>query len=326
MITFLPCTNFDAIARLLDDKRLGGQRTEAWAILKWLRAPQEYPKLVKAGYCAMWSGYEEALVKYVNAMLREWAMRGKKNDLLQPGDAALGLQETMNPPMPPWLGEERLHSCHRDALIAKLPSHYGRLGWSETGAAYDGSYLWPERLLDGSWVLRWPKAMKRPHIPISGEPAPEAASSPTSKSSKPPVKSGRAGTAVGGKRARGLDAALVQTPPSLTGAPAADRAAFVSEWERLTVRSLPELAKTHKWPIRFDHCFQRVALDSAFGGCWYDHLRKKGPAIKQIGAADLGRAVAAARRMEEEGIAAVREMDEASLLWRDKKPKVGGRK
>ena len=45
---------------MLDDKRLGGQRTEAWAILKWLRAPEAYPKLVKAGYCLMWKGYEAA--------------------------------------------------------------------------------------------------------------------------------------------------------------------------------------------------------------------------------------------------------------------------
>ena len=49
MITFLPCTDFAMVATLLDDKRLGGQRTEAWAILKWLRDPAKYPKLVKAG-------------------------------------------------------------------------------------------------------------------------------------------------------------------------------------------------------------------------------------------------------------------------------------
>ena len=338
MITFLPCADFDAIARLLDDKRLGGQRTEAWAILKWLRAPQEYPKLVKAGYCAMWSGYEEALVKYVNAMLREWARRGKKNDVLKPGDAALGLKESASPPMPPWLGEERLHSCHRDALMAKLPSHYGRLGWSETGTEYDGSYLWPERLPDGSWVLRWPKAARRPHIPIGGEPAAVAAS-PSSEPPATPVQSDRANTTctTGGrkrvsKRARGVDAASDAAPPPAppalaSGGPAADRAALVEEWERLTKRSLPELAKAHKWPIRFDHCFQRVALDAAFGGCWYEHLdRKKGAAIKQIGAADLARAVAAARRMAEEGAGAVREMDQASLRWRGKQPKLGGGK
>ena len=106
-----------------------------------------------------------------------------------------------------------------------------------------------------------------------------------------------------------------------------DRASLVAEWERLTKRSLPELAKEHRWPIRFDHCFQRVALDAAFGGCWYDHLdRKKGPAIRQIRTTELGRAVAAATRMEKEGVAAVRELDEASLRWRGKPPKVGRRK
>ena len=39
MITFLPSANFDECARVLDDKRLGGQRTEAWSILNWLRNP-----------------------------------------------------------------------------------------------------------------------------------------------------------------------------------------------------------------------------------------------------------------------------------------------
>ena len=103
MITFLPCTDFEEIARILDDKRLGGQRTEAWAILKWLRAPEQYPKLVRAGYCSMWKGFEPALVCYVNAMLREWARRGFRNDLLAPGDASLGLDEPASPPpMPPW--------------------------------------------------------------------------------------------------------------------------------------------------------------------------------------------------------------------------------
>eukprot|EP00966_Prymnesium_polylepis_P238113 5506409-Prymnesium_polylepis.1 len=75
----------------------------------------------------MWKGYEDALVNYVNAMLREWQRRGKKNDLLKPGDATLGLEERQNPPLPPWLGEERLHACHRSALVAKLPEHYGVL-------------------------------------------------------------------------------------------------------------------------------------------------------------------------------------------------------
>mmetsp|Transcript_19530 Transcript_19530/g.44891 ORF Transcript_19530/g.44891 Transcript_19530/m.44891 type:complete len:258 (+) Transcript_19530:198-971(+) len=251
----------------------------------------------------MWKGFEDLLVNYVNAMLREWARRGKKNDMLRPGDAVLGLQERPSPRVPPWLGEELLHACHRDALMAKLPEHYGQFGWAETGSAYDGSYLWPEEKEDGSWVLRWPKAAKRPEHPIgvgadtlSVAHAADADDTLTARGQR--------------KRRRAEEQA---TP---------DRADLVAEWEHLTKAVLPKLASAQRWPIRFDHCFQRVALDAAFEGCWYDHLdRKKGAAIKQITVDDLERAVRAARRMEVEGIAAVRALDDASLRHRGKAPK-----
>jgi len=293
MITFLPCTDFEEIARILDDKRLGGQRTEAWAILKWLRAPEQYPKLVRAGYCSMWKGFEPALVCYVNAMLREWARRGFRNELLAPGDASLGLDEPASPPpMPPWLGEEALHSCHRSALMAKLPTHYSQYGWPETGEDHDGSYLWPDRRDDG-WVLRWPVAAKRPAIRLS-------------RADVPPPPSAAAEPALAcRKRSRCEDGP--------------GRSALQAEWTRLTKEELPKLAKGRRWPICLDHCFQRVALDAAFGGCWYDHLdRKRGAAIRQIADADLARAVQAARRMRDEGAAAVDEMNAESLRWRGK--------
>ena len=75
-----------------------------------------------------------------------------------------------------------------------------------------------------------------------------------------------------------------------------------------------------KFLIRFTIAFN-VALDYAFQGCWYEHLdRKRGPAIKQSGPR-LSRAVAACRRMEAEGVDAVRELDDKSLRWRNKQPK-----
>ena len=47
-----------------------------------------------------------ALVLYVNAMLVEWARRGKNNEALKPFDAALGLVEQPKPPMPPpWIAQ-----------------------------------------------------------------------------------------------------------------------------------------------------------------------------------------------------------------------------
>ena len=63
-------------------------------------------------------------------------------------------------------------------------------------------------------------------------------------------------------------------------------------------------------------------LDNAFGRCWYECLdRKKGSAISQIDEAALAVAVAVGRRMETEGLAAVEELDDASLASRGKKPK-----
>jgi len=179
MITFLPSTDFHAVAKCLDDKRLGAQRYEAWSILKWLRNPQDHPKLVKAGYCRMWEGYQDCLIRYTNAMLVEWAARGKNNNLLQPFDRERGLDryDPLEPyEVPPWLGSETLHSYHRHALVAKFPEHYSKFGWSEDGSLYNGSYLWPvpqdetnddrNKSNESGWILRWPKSMKLPAVPI----------------------------------------------------------------------------------------------------------------------------------------------------------------
>ena len=119
-------------------------------------------------------------------------------------------------------------------------------------------------------------------------------------------------------------AAVLITP--LTSAPTSaaglSHAKLSAEYLRLTKEVLPGLAAKHKYPIRFDHCFQRVALDNAFGGCWYDFIdRKKGPAIHQIATGPLERAVEAARRMAVEGADAVNELDAKSLRWRHKQPK-----
>ncbi|MEE4351004.1 MAG: GCN5-related N-acetyltransferase [Pacificimonas sp.] len=53
------------------------------------------------------------------------------------------------------------------------------------------------------------------------------------------------------------------------------------DWLRLTRDVLPGLAAVRGWPIRFDHCFQRVALDAVFGGVWYDHVKER-PAYRSI--------------------------------------------
>ena len=50
----------------------------------------------------------------------------------------------------------------------------------------------------------------------------------------------------------------------------------------LTKEIMPNLARTsHRhWPVRNDHCFQRIVLDAVCGGVWYDHLLR--PAYKNL--------------------------------------------
>jgi len=57
---------------------------------------------------------------------------------------------------------------------------------------------------------------------------------------------------------------------------------LVSRYMALTKETMPYLARTsHRhWPVRNDHCFQRIVLDAVYGGIWYDHLLR--PAYKNL--------------------------------------------
>ena len=57
---------------------------------------------------------------------------------------------------------------------------------------------------------------------------------------------------------------------------------LVSRYSLLTKETMPNMASSsHKhWPVRNDHCFQRIVLDTVCGGVWYDHLPR--PAYRQL--------------------------------------------
>ena len=67
--------------------------------------------------------------------------------------------------------------------------------------------------------------------------------------------------------------------------------AFVERYLHLTRTVMPALAQTSKrhWPVRNDHCFQRIVLDIICGGVWYDHIAR--PAYKHLSHAQAARAV-----------------------------------
>lgn len=97
------------------------------------------------------------------------------------------------------------------------------------------------------------------------------------------------------------------------------RAALQAEWLRLTRTDLPALAPARGWPVRADHCFQRILLDQAVGGCWYDFITGR-PAYAHAPDAVLARAVALAHAAIA-GQADMAAMNRDSLRWRGK----GGR-
>lgn len=140
MQTFLPNNNFRETAKILDNRRLGKQRVEAYQIIEILLGKQsgwEHHPAVK-----MWSGndrYIPCLMLYYNAMLNEWADRGYKNIKLQP--FTWELYEYGGVTRPTWChADGPLHSSHRAALLAKDYEWYSQFGWKEEPKI---EYYWP---------------------------------------------------------------------------------------------------------------------------------------------------------------------------------------
>lgn len=131
MQTFLPHSDFVTSAQVLDYRRLGKQRVEAYQILRTLNGQSNGWKNHPA--TKMWEGYETALGLYLAVMVEEWVNRGYKNNI----EYSSWLSGELV--YPKWLGDERLHSSHRAALLFKS-SHYAQFGWEETPEL---NYFWP---------------------------------------------------------------------------------------------------------------------------------------------------------------------------------------
>lgn len=100
-----------------------------------------------------------------------------------------------------------------------------------------------------------------------------------------------------------------------------ERAVALARYCELVRSELPARAATERWVLRLDHCFGRVLLDHAVGGCWYDALDRRKPAYAQLDDDQLTGAVALGERLLVEGDPLLRELDARSLAWRGKAPK-----
>jgi hypothetical protein len=121
MQTFLPLPNFHATAEVLDYKRLGKQRVEAWQILRALR--NETKGWVNHPATVMWRGHEQSLILYGIVICNEWIKRGYQDALLPQFQAEL---TDPNAPLPWWFGFKPLHLSHRSNLIRKDADYYSK--------------------------------------------------------------------------------------------------------------------------------------------------------------------------------------------------------
>lgn len=142
--TFLPYASFERSAQALDNRRLGKQRVECDQIIKLLLGIPTLSGKPRTGWknhsaVRMWRGYERALMRYMDECVIEWIRRGKKNTY-----GIWVVDEKEEIVMPPWFGDERVHSSHRKVLLFKEPEWYGKFGWSEL-PAYE--YFWPVPLV-----------------------------------------------------------------------------------------------------------------------------------------------------------------------------------
>ena len=88
------------------------------------------------------------------------------------------------------------------------------------------------------------------------------------------------------------------------------------DWLDLTRIRLPKRAIDEQWPLRLDHCFQRILLDDACGGCWYGHIVGR-PAYANAPDAVLSRAIATGEALLA-GLADLNALNAQSLAWRGK--------
>lgn len=159
MQTFLPFADFAKSLRVLDYRRLGKQRVEAFQLLcangdEWALKERKrrtgkttaYKGWLNHPAAVMWRGYNEALSVYMNLCIHEWQARGYNNTMSKREylfNEFFTMQDYSNVvEMPPWLGDERLHASHRSNLLAKEPKFYTQYHWEESP---DIPYYWPEQ-------------------------------------------------------------------------------------------------------------------------------------------------------------------------------------
>jgi len=133
MQTFLPYPDIEKSLKVLDSKRLGKQRVEAFQILNIILNRTSTKGWKNHPAIRMWKNHPNALKFYLNKAIKEWISRGYKNTMKFErirGEIVF----------PIGLGNKKFHSSHKGNLLRKNKEHYSKFNWKESPEL---SYVWP---------------------------------------------------------------------------------------------------------------------------------------------------------------------------------------
>jgi len=141
MQTFLPYANIKGSLEVLDNKRLGKQRVEAFQILNVLfgkptKSGRPYKGWLNHPCVTMWKGYENILTHYYNTSIDVWVARGFKNTM-EKFDIDYNITN-----WPMWFGNEAFHASHRSNLLRKDYQYYSQFGWNDDP---EDPYVWIDK-------------------------------------------------------------------------------------------------------------------------------------------------------------------------------------
>lgn len=139
MQTFLPYPDIRKSLQVLDNKRLGKQRVEAYQIISAITGRKKldgtpYKGWINHPCSVMWRNYVPALKYYMNECISEWESRGFKNNMKKEE-----VPETFEYPF--WFGDSRFHDSHKSNLLKKDVEFYSQYNWEVNP---DNPYIWTD--------------------------------------------------------------------------------------------------------------------------------------------------------------------------------------
>jgi hypothetical protein len=137
--TFIPVDNFEEIAKILDNKRLGKQRVEAMQIINILSGKSKSAAWKNHTAVKMWEGHVDALKVYYNAIVKEWIRRGFNN--------TMKLYKVKKNVVLPWFVTNKIvNLSHQANLLRKDKAYYSKFFKKVPAKYIKYTYIWPSRL------------------------------------------------------------------------------------------------------------------------------------------------------------------------------------